>query len=219
MKMRLACLVSAAAVACLSTGSAMGNLLINGDFESGNTGFNTSYDYQTVPQRELPEGDYGITVNPTNLHWATVSFGDHTTGAGLMMMVNGKTTPNSVVWSQTVAVPSNKTLGFSMWAANWNRLGQPLATLEVFLNGQQIGTSFVTPSTPGIWAEFEADWDSGAATTANVEVRLASTFGLGNDFALDDLVLTPEPGSVLLFFVGSIVAGCVCRRTAKTGQA
>jgi hypothetical protein len=41
------------------------NLVINGDFEAGNTGFSTGYTYTDVPQDLLPEGHYAICTDPT----------------------------------------------------------------------------------------------------------------------------------------------------------
>jgi hypothetical protein len=73
------------------------NLIINGDFEQGNTGFYSqytfgpgggalgaaaSYDVLTNPKYDRP-----YDINPPN-------FGDHTTGSGLMFAGNGAEVPN-----------------------------------------------------------------------------------------------------------------------------
>lgn len=208
MKMTSMRIAGMGAVCLIAVSGAFGSLLTNGDFEAGNTGFTTEYGYQTS-QSEMAEGDYGITDNLRDLHWATLEdHMDHTSGSGMMMMVNGKTVPNSLVWSQTVNVPVNTILNFSMWGSNWDRTNNnyPLATLAVFINGAQIGSNYTTPSTAGVWSSFTAEWDSGSAVEANVEVRLSSTSSLGNDFVLDDLALIPEPASLSLIglFTGGI---------------
>lgn len=62
------------------------NLIANPSFSLGNTGFTSSYTYTT---NLWPEGTYYIGANPTTYHSSFASCGDHTTGTGLMMIVNG----------------------------------------------------------------------------------------------------------------------------------
>ena len=77
---------------------ASANSVINGDFEAGNSGFTSQYVYTAVAGGlatggEAPhfagEGKYAVGSNPQHFHPSFVSFGDHTTGHGLMMIVNG----------------------------------------------------------------------------------------------------------------------------------
>src|SRR5688500_7721593 len=77
-----------------------GNLIYNGDFELGNKGF--LMDYTFSPGDIRREGTYDLSTDPRRSHEAAASYGDHTSGAGLMMVVNGATKPDQVVWSQTV---------------------------------------------------------------------------------------------------------------------
>src|SRR5260221_6626132 len=86
-------------------GTASAALIANGDFESGNTGFSSQYTYVAVPDRGGPggswlEGTYAIDTNPNNDHALWTSFGDHTTGHGLMMVVNGSPTAGTEVWKE-----------------------------------------------------------------------------------------------------------------------
>src|SRR5262245_25356363 len=78
----------------------LANLIINGDYESGNSGFTSSYAYSPGDLRR--DTVYDILRNPSSAHSIGVSFGDHTTGSGLMMAVNGSVAGNVTVWSQTV---------------------------------------------------------------------------------------------------------------------
>ena len=67
----------------------LSNLLVNGDFELGNTGFTTQYPNTNTT------GGYIIGHNPAvDRGGAFSSFGDHTTGTGLMDLVDGATSPN-----------------------------------------------------------------------------------------------------------------------------
>jgi len=90
------------------------NLITNGDFEAGNTGFTTEYTYldpsNTGPWTLGPEYMYTVSTDPNLYHSAWSSFGDHTSGSGNMMIVNGTwedTSPgyNAVVWAQEVTLP------------------------------------------------------------------------------------------------------------------
>ena len=94
-----------------SVGANGSNLIVNGDFESGNTGFGTEYSYldpsNTGPWTLGPEYLYTVSTDPSLYHSAWSSFGDHTSGTGKMMIVNGTWddyTPdyNAIVWEQTV---------------------------------------------------------------------------------------------------------------------
>ncbi len=95
-------------------GAVPGNLINNGDFEAGNTGFTTEYTYLdpsvTGGWTLGPEYMYTVSTNPSLYHSAWSSFGDHTSGSGNMMIVNGTWDDyspgyNAVVWAQEVTLP------------------------------------------------------------------------------------------------------------------
>lgn len=178
--------------------------VINGNFESGNTGF--SSDYSFISGNNTGPQQYGIVTNPAPWNSNFTSFGDHTTGTGNMMIVNGSTSSNQRVWEQTISVITNTTYNFSSWIANAS--SQNPSQLEFLINSIPIG-SFTASSTPGLWEEFSATWNSGIATSANITIIETSLQLAGNDFALDDISLTttPEPATILgLLAVGSIEA-------------
>jgi hypothetical protein len=70
------------------------NLLVNGDFSLGNTGFTSDYIFTSDI---LPAGTYCIDTDPHHCHPLAASYGDHTSGTGLMLIANGDVTPNQVV--------------------------------------------------------------------------------------------------------------------------
>jgi hypothetical protein len=80
------------------------NLVVNGDFEAGNTGFTSDYRYS--PGDIGPDTVYDLLRNPADEHYLGASYGDHTSGSGLMMAVNGARYPNfnAVVWSESLSV-------------------------------------------------------------------------------------------------------------------
>ena len=79
------------------------NLISNGDFSGGNAGFTSAYSFVASGQSQTP-GTYGIRTSSQSFNSQYNAFGDHSTGTGNMLMVDGSTTPNTVVWSETVPV-------------------------------------------------------------------------------------------------------------------
>lgn len=162
------------------------NFVNNGDFEAGNTGFSSSYTYVApTPNALQPEGLYTVTTNPNNVHTGFASFGDHTTGTGNMMVINGASSPINV-WCQTIAVTPNTDYDFSAWAANCSGAGNP-AQLQFEINNVLLGSPLQIPLATGQWVEFFITWNSGANTTANICIYDAQTALSGNDFVIDDI--------------------------------
>jgi len=67
------------------------NLLTNGDFEQGNNvGFSSNYTFILAPTGTTAAGQYGVGKNPQPYNTTSfVSMGDHTTGTGNMLIVDG----------------------------------------------------------------------------------------------------------------------------------
>lgn len=167
-----------------------GELVVNGDFEAGNTGFTSQYIYTpapagTAPTQTLGAFLYDVLSDPNRTH---PCFGgvDHTSGAGNAMFVNAATAPNLVVWSQTVPVLTGTNYALSAWV-NSQCFGISPAILSFQVNGVQVGAPFVAPSTAFNWVEYTGTWNSGAATTATITIIDLNLAGSGNDFGLDDI--------------------------------
>jgi hypothetical protein len=167
-----------------------GELIVNGDFEAGNTGFTSQYIYTpapagTAPTQTLGAGRYDILSDPNRTHHC---FGgvDHTSGTGNAMMVNAATSANVVVWSQTVSVLTGTNYALSAWV-NSQCFGINPAVLSFKVNGVQVGSSFDAPSTAFNWVEYTGTWNSGTATSATIEIIDLNLAGSGNDFGLDDI--------------------------------
>jgi gliding motility-associated-like protein len=163
------------------------NLVVNGNFNGGNSGFTSSYSVGTGGSWGpcSSPATYGITTNPTNLHSLWASFGDHTTGSGQMMCVNGSSTANTSVWCQTVNVLPNTLYDFSTWLATCEATSP--AILQFSINGNLLGVPFTAPPVTGQWIQFHNTWFSGSSTTATICVTNQNTAFAGNDFALDDI--------------------------------
>ncbi len=163
------------------------NLVTNGDFSLGNTGFTSGYTYATGSL--LLESTYTITTNASSIHFAFTGT-DHTTGSGNFMVLNGSGTP-TFVWNKTVSVQANKYYNFSAWVRNIVTkpayAGLPLATVELWINGVKISRNLLLDDYPDQWLLLDTTWFSGTATTANLSIKNIGVSLNGNDFAIDDI--------------------------------
>lgn len=163
------------------------NLIINGDFSNGSIGFASGYTYSPVDDME---GKFFIGDNPHD--WdpsAPASCGDHTSGTGNMMMVNGyELVPGASIWSQQVTVQPNTNYAFSTWVQSLVYLNP--ASLQFYINGIPLGTPFAAGATACSWQQFYTVWNSGGNTTATIKIVDQNMNWAGNDFALDDISLS-----------------------------
>ena len=179
----------------VTVGLAGANIVQNGDFEGGVTNtannFTTAYNPGTGGAWGLLSnpGEYAITTSPSLVHNNFPVCSDHTTGTGNMMVANGASVANTIVWSQTVNVSPNTDYAFSYWAMRVSNDPAP-SDLQLYINGTPIG-SVNSTGTICTWQQTADIWNSGAATSAVLSIVNQSTSGSGNDFAIDDISLAP----------------------------
>ncbi|MFN6943857.1 MAG: T9SS type A sorting domain-containing protein [Cytophagaceae bacterium] len=169
------------------------NIVCNGDFEDGDECFIT--DYTPFPPGDgrtwsIPD-DYYVGSNSAFFNNAFAGIGDHSTGTGNFLMVDGSCDDSRSVWCQTVDIIPNTNYYFSTFITSLHP-DYP-ARLQFSVNGGMIGSPFDAPATVGAWDFFEEVWFSGAATTATICVENLTTAGCadGNDFGLDDISFIP----------------------------
>ncbi|MBK9016268.1 MAG: hypothetical protein IPM82_20585 [Saprospiraceae bacterium] len=161
------------------------NLITNGDFEQGNTGFISSYTHS--PTDIGPQAVYALTNNVINVHPLAAPCTDHTSGTGNLMAVNGAGTPNTTVWQQTVNVKPQNDYIFSAWVTNWSSIQTNLSNLQFSVNGQLLGNVFQPLPQQCQWKQFYIIWNSGTATSAVIRLVNQNLTVGGNDFGLDDI--------------------------------
>lgn len=202
--------------------AAYGDFIANGDFSAGNTGFTTEYNF--VPEGlSFTPGDYTIRTDPHLFNTNLASFGDHTTGTGNMLIVDGSFSGTATVWSQQIEVAVNTKYEFALWAASTYAAAPSL--LQFQANGETLGANLQLSSTPGLWQEFTAIWYSGANTLLTLTIVDLNSIGLGNDFALDDLLFskviqpasTPAPASIVMA-LSAVPLGLWLARRRQRGQ-
>jgi len=165
-----------------------GNLITNGDFSLGNTGFTSDFDYFASTNTNAKQ--YGIAANPAYVVQGAANYFDHTVGNanGQMMVVNGiddATDVNRTVWSQSVPVSQNTSYDFSLWSSSW--FDDEPAELELQVNGQTVGNPFSAPSQAATWDKYATSWNSSTSSQATLSIINSSSAHGGNDFAIDDL--------------------------------
>ncbi len=195
-------------------------MVVNGNFSDGNTGFTTSYRYSD-PMHFQPEHYTVGTIK---------SFGDHTTGSGKMMIVDGAyaATPLWTVWQEVFTVTTNTDYEFEAWArAITEYSSAPTITLSFLVNGTEVGILSLVNPNQDYWQSFSFYWNSGSATSVTLSIVNLQTNNSvpGNDFAMDDISFAtrtsitpvPEPGTFVLFGMGlvSLAGGSIWKRKLK----
>jgi hypothetical protein len=160
------------------------NLLVNGDFSAQNTGFSSGYKFAASGQSAVVD-TYGVRTSSLDFNAGYVSFDDHTSGTGYMMLVDGAPSAATIAWSETVAVQPDQFYWFTGWLATSDSTSP--ATLRFAVNGTQAGSDLSLPSASGQWQYFYVGWNSTTNTSATITIADENTIAVGNDFAIDDL--------------------------------
>jgi len=169
-----------------------GNIVVNGDFEQGDTGFWSDYDDETgSPQGTASnpiglyqEGTYGIGADPHDYHANWNSIPDHS-GSGNMMIVNGSNDTTINIWCQTIDVGANTDYVFSAWLTSIYYLSP--ATFVFTINGDTIGDIYQHSGNVGEWDQFYVTWHSDSYQTIDICIKNQNSASDGNDFAIDDI--------------------------------
>ncbi len=165
-------------------------LIQNGNFSQGNTGFSTDLSLGTGFLCPLcPEGTYGVGQFAWLFHSDFIGQ-DHTNPPfGQFMIINGTAQEGVSVWCQNVNVAPNTNYTFSYWVrdASSNSNPHPMGVLHASFNGELIGDSIVAE---GGWSQNIIFWNSGSNTSAEICIVNYQSNPGGNDFGLDDIELT-----------------------------
>jgi hypothetical protein len=169
------------------------NLVTNGNFSQGNTGFVSDYVYTNTPQTGgtgglYPEGFYAVAPSPRPFHDNFWGVHDHTSGSGNYMIINGAPSADHV-WEETVPVQTNTWYAFSTWINTQNSILP--AALRFTINGERLGPVIFAPADTATWVQFYTNWYSDANTTALIQIVDTVTIAGGNDFGLDDISFAP----------------------------
>ncbi len=167
------------------------DLVVNGSFSSGNTGFSSDMNYVTgiFTCPLCPENTYTIGANAVFYHSGFAGT-DHTNPpTGTFFIANGMGALGSTVWCQSIAVQPQTVYTFSFWTRDVtnNSNPHPMAHLYASFNGVWSADSAVAQ---GGWTQFTTTWDSGDAALLDLCIVNNQWQTGGNDFGLDDISLT-----------------------------
>lgn len=168
------------------------NLILNGDFSQGNTGFTTDYTEVENPNPFGVQSSYNIVTNPSQWFTPFSACSDHTTGTGNMMVFDGATEPSGTtrVWcnDNVINVTPNTNYTFTYFVTSVSP--QNPANIEVNINGFPIGLPIPVSPLTCSWTGVSYVWNSGNNTTAAICMINRETAEFGNDFAIDDISFT-----------------------------
>jgi PEP-CTERM motif len=211
------------------------NLITNGDFTAGFSGFTTQYDVVApAPNALFPEGTITIADNPNSVHQYWVNLG--TTYP--LLLVNGATSGSPVIWEEDNILTSQG--GAYQFSANvmdiccnasfGSNSNSPSDILfQVNVNGSgwiDLADYLTAPGAiaqsgdSGILEFISADFTSTAGGQFDIRAMNNIDVAGGNDFALTNIAVTavPEPVTIALFGTG-LVAAAAMRRRKKAVQA
>ena len=172
------------------------NLVLNGSFQGGTSSSSNNFTTAYFPGSGGAYGllsspsQYAISTSPSLVHNNFSFCGDHTTGTTNMLIANGSSTANTIVWSQTVNTTPNTDYIFSFWQMNALNATE-VSNLQLYINNVPISAILPTNTLACIWEENSGLWNSMGASQAILSIVNQSVLSSGNDFAIDDIYFAP----------------------------
>lgn len=175
-----------------SSATSNANLIYNGNFSGGNNGFASDYTYASTNPSGAQKS-YGVLTNPNIFYSTFAACADHTSGTGNLLVADGSTVANSILWRQKIPVRTNTNYTFSYWLESVTTSNP--AQLETQINGAPITGTAATSTANALattctWSQVTYTWNSGANTEAEITIYDRVLQSGGNDFAIDDISFT-----------------------------
>jgi gliding motility-associated-like protein len=175
------------------------NLITNGNFENGNSGFTSNY---VFANNRTDNGQYGIVSNARQWYpsLTCTNCGDHSNGNnGNMLIADGSIITGNKLWNSNVIVTPNTTYQISFWAIAYDALETP--QLAIFINDNKGGEWTSTTTEVGSWKQYNILWNSGSAASLNLYLSNANIAANNNRFSIDDIVVSRYESGVDSFIV------------------
>ncbi len=164
---------------CYSPGP---DLIVNGNFESGNTGFSSNLPVACT----CTFGTYCVTTSSFNKCNANYNIPDHTSGSGNYLVIDGdQFTPNKEVWKEFVTVSNGLNYKLSFWLHPAVSNGTGRANINVIINNQ-VQYNIIGINVPNQWTNYTISWLSNANGSIPVSIVQTNAGGNGYDYGLDD---------------------------------
>ncbi len=173
------------------------NLIVNGDFEQGNTGFISAAAYS--PGDLTQPYTYDILTNPQDANPTFAPCGDHTTGSSNMMAINPHMTQTTIltVWCQTVTLQPDMFYYISLSHTKTDSVGISSNVLKVYMDGIAVLTGVSGPGASCQWKSMQGTWYNFNQTSVEMCIELTSNPPGGghikwpSPIAIDDIGLYP----------------------------
>jgi hypothetical protein len=194
------CFLAAGALTCLVAGPVQAaNLLTNGDFSAGNSGFDSDYAFEGVISGA---GQYTVTAanNINNVNsfgdWTAIDT-DPTGGTGNILVANGSIDSGfgTPVWLETVSVTPDTNYTFSFFGVDVNADRVSDATLIPFFRSDDV-TEGSALDTNGTWQMSSFTWNSGSGISVMINLIDLNRDSAFNDFAIGDFAFAAAAGAV-----------------------
>ena len=168
------------------------NIIPNGDFEEGWTGFTTVYTRGNIASRA---GMANIYKGPINI-WNMCNAYDHTFGNGYFLGENGASNPTDIAWQVDGLEPlvAGNTYRFQAWITTLTTIGGgspgPILSFYISEGGGAwnfLGTHVPLPNGCPGWTYIYADYLAINSVSFQIKFVNTQTASSGNDYALDDI--------------------------------
>lgn len=204
-----------------SNGNASPNLVANGNFNLGNTGFTSGWPFGTT----CGSGNYGIATNFNTFCSSWPALPAHSAPFFLALDGRALSTPLDL-WVTPINLTTNTDYCFSFWWAsvysNVASTPQNFPVVVEIYNGAtmvlSVGTQLISQNPAAVWTQSNMSFNSGVLNGAyTIKIRqLTST--LFRDFGLDDICLTKSPRPCTADFNFQLANGCDKVNFTSTSQ-
>lgn len=199
---------AAAFIGATSVSAATVELVTNGDFSAGSTGFTSDF-------TEVGGGPGLAQFSIRNSNY----FGLLPQDGNFMAVNGGNQGALPTVWSQDIAVTSGTEYSFSFLLGGTTTVPTPAGQLSIQFDGTEILNATASTSNPAAFQLFGSTFVAGATGIFALSFVEQSTGFGGNDYGIDDISLTfndsvvsppavplPAAGWMLLASLGGLAA-------------
>lgn len=181
---------------CTMGGSANPNLVVNGNFSSGNAGFTSGLTYSSG----CGTGLYGINSNFISFCSGWPTLNAHS--APNFLILDGKDNGNqaTILWKSQVNLTPQTEYCFSFWWASAFSSSTQSFPIEVLLvdNGNNllpgttpIGQTTIAQIIPAVWQQSSFTWNTNGLPSGNYQIAIRQLSGdIHRDFGIDDICFT-----------------------------
>lgn len=158
------------------------NLLVNGDFSEGDTGFTSEYRSESTQNGSYLIGKSGRDLFPQARPCEDRSV---TEIDGNMLLVKVADQMNTAIYCQEITVRPNQTYHFSGFATALSINNAPQVIIKI--NDETVVERTIGDDNCA-WQALKGNWQAGNVTNAKICIYVGDhNIGKGTDFALDDL--------------------------------